>query len=386
MITNSARGVRVEDGGFGLGANTGIAINRNAFTGNSEYGVGNISAETAGLDAKCNWWGAGSGPGPVGPGTGDKINNTSPVDFSTWLGSSDLNGPCPAPTNNEVVKVTIDKFLDGVQATALNASSTAFSMHAIFPGGEGDFALGPVGFNNPNPYQAMTADMPLGSNYSTFENLATNCDAGNPYALVGYSVGDTLAEAEASTSPTTVVPNFMNLQGDKFIVVWNRTCQITPPTTLGQISGMKYNDLNRNGMKNTNEPGLAGWVIRLMSGNNVVATTTTDASGNYSFNNVSPGTYKVREIHQSGWKRMSKNPKPIVITTGSVVTDVNFGNAQKRKGEKDDTNQDDNRDDQSGNYYGGHGRSDYGNDQNRNDHGQGDQGNNGNGNDNHGRG
>ena len=131
---------------------------------------------------------------------------------------------------------------------------------------------------------------------------------------------------------------------------------------------MKYNDINRNGKKNTNEPGLQGWVIKLMSGNTVIATTITDASGNYSFQNVAPGTYKVRETHQKGWKRTSKNPKDIVIIAGSIVTDVNFGNAKIKKCEREDTDQDDNHNDQWGNYYGNYGRSNYENDQYKQDH------------------
>jgi hypothetical protein len=124
----------------------------------------------------------------------------------------------------------------------------------------------------------------------------------------------------------------------------------TPPSTTGTISGMKYNDLNRNGQKDVNEPGLAGWTIRLRSGNKVI-TTTTDVKGNYSFTDLQPGTYKVREVHQRGWKRMSKNPKKIVIIGGATVTDVDFGNAVKQKKEREDTDKDDNCNDESGYYY-----------------------------------
>jgi hypothetical protein len=72
----------------------------------------------------------------------------------------------------------------------------------------------------------------------------------------------------------------------------------------------------------------------------------------------------VREVHKNGWKRMSKNPKPIVIIAGSVVTNVDFGNAQKYKFEKEDTDKDDNRDEQNGNYFANHGKSNYGREQN----------------------
>ena len=59
------------------------------------YGIGNTDASIASLDATCNWWGSASGPGPVGPGTGSPV--TPNVDFSTWLTTSNLAGPCNGP-------------------------------------------------------------------------------------------------------------------------------------------------------------------------------------------------------------------------------------------------------------------------------------------------
>jgi hypothetical protein len=152
-------------------------------------------------------------------------------------------------------------------------------------------------------------------------------------------------------------------------------CNPNTPTT-GSIHGMKYNDLNRNGKKDEGEPGLAGWTIRLLLDDEVsvsgkdefIVSAITNADGSYTFNNIAPGTYDVREVHQKGWKRMSKNPKDIVIVGGSNVTDVNFGNAVKQKKDKEDDDKDDNRDDQHGHYYGNHGHSNYDKDQDSKDH------------------
>jgi len=38
-----------------------------------------------------------------------------------------------------------------------------------------------------------------------------------------------------------------------------------------------------------------------MQGGSIVATTTTDANGHYSFTNLVPGTYTVVEVQPSGW-------------------------------------------------------------------------------------
>lgn len=94
-INGGARAVRVEDAGYGLGNNSAITVNKNNVATDSEYGVGNTDATIANLDATCNWWGAASGPGPVGPGSGSPV--TTNVNFATWLTSTDLSGPCNGP-------------------------------------------------------------------------------------------------------------------------------------------------------------------------------------------------------------------------------------------------------------------------------------------------
>jgi hypothetical protein len=134
------------------------------------------------------------------------------------------------------------------------------------------------------------------------------------------------------------------------------------PAIPMSISGVKYNDLNRNGKKDIGEPGLGSWVVRLMHGNTLLSTTT-DANGNYIFSDLAPGVYVVRETHQTGWKRRSQNPKLILLSAGSVVTGVTFGNSLKLHSEKEDTAKGDDRVDQNGAYYTHHDTSNYETDQ-----------------------
>jgi len=68
-----------------------IHINFNNITGNSNFGVNN--SQLGILDATCNWWGAANGPGPVGPGSGDKVSTN--VDYTPWQTSS--GGACVGP-------------------------------------------------------------------------------------------------------------------------------------------------------------------------------------------------------------------------------------------------------------------------------------------------
>ena len=55
-------------------------------------------------------------------------------------------------------------------------------------------------------------------------------------------------------------------------------------------------DSNRNGVQDSGETGVAGVKVLLLdaSGNPTGASATTDASGNYSFTNLKPGTYSVQ--------------------------------------------------------------------------------------------
>ncbi len=96
----------------------------------------------------------------------------------------------------------------------------------------------------------------------------------------------------------------------------------------GSISGQKFNDLDGSGTKDLGEPGLSGWTINLDTDANgsVDATAVTDGNGNYSFINLEPDTYRIREVGQIGWTQMSANPVDIILVSGQTVTDVDFGN------------------------------------------------------------
>lgn len=73
------------------------------------------------------------------------------------------------------------------------------------------------------------------------------------------------------------------------------------PGAIASIAGTVYHDRNDNGVIDGGEEGIAAVVIRLMQGGTIVATTTTDAGGHYSFTNLAPGTYSVVEVQPSGW-------------------------------------------------------------------------------------
>jgi len=96
------------------------------------------------------------------------------------------------------------------------------------------------------------------------------------------------------------------------------------------ISGMKYNDLDGNGI-NDGEPGMEGWTIKL-TGNGLdnqamEKETATGADGSYRFEGLSPGTYTVSEVEQSGWKRTAPAEGSYTVSLSDAdVSGKDFGN------------------------------------------------------------
>src|SRR5438270_192150 len=69
------------------------------------------------------------------------------------------------------------------------------------------------------------------------------------------------------------------------------------------ISGRKFDDANGSGVDEPGKPGLGGWTIQLLdsTGLHVLRETTTASDGTYTFTNMAPGSYLVREVAQNGW-------------------------------------------------------------------------------------
>jgi len=101
----------------------------------------------------------------------------------------------------------------------------------------------------------------------------------------------------------------------------------------GYIMGFKFQDLNKNGVWDTNEADrrLGGVIIELLdAAGNVIKTTTTNSTGLYYFLDVSPGTYTVREQVPAGWVQTypgsNGGTHTVTISHGNNDAVLNFGN------------------------------------------------------------
>jgi hypothetical protein len=66
-----------------------------------------------------------------------------------------------------------------------------------------------------------------------------------------------------------------------------------------------WEDQDRDGVQDANEPGIPGVVVTLYDASGaVVRTATTDAAGHYMFEGVPPGTYTAGFSLPTGYERL----------------------------------------------------------------------------------
>ena len=75
-------------------------------------------------------------------------------------------------------------------------------------------------------------------------------------------------------------------------------CQTTCSGTLTALAGLGnyvWEDIDHDGLQDANEPVVPGVTVNLKdAGGNIIATTVTDANGEYYFLGLNPGTYSVQ--------------------------------------------------------------------------------------------
>lgn len=112
-----------------------------------------------------------------------------------------------------------------------------------------------------------------------------------------------------------------------------KTCTITNDDKPALLSGTKY-EVNAGATDGTNATGLPNWTICLDVNTNGRCdvgepTTFTDAQGNYSFDDLSIGSYGVIELglggSMDGWTQIFA-PQPVTLSLGDSSKGNDFGN------------------------------------------------------------
>jgi inhibitor of cysteine peptidase len=101
-----------------------------------------------------------------------------------------------------------------------------------------------------------------------------------------------------------------------------------PPPEPGSLSGTVFEDLDGDGARDTNEPGLSYVTVQLVdSEGNYLDGTYTDADGNYAFVDISPGSYVVTSFAADGYLLTlpADETHSVALGEGEELSSVDFG-------------------------------------------------------------
>ncbi len=109
---------------------------------------------------------------------------------------------------------------------------------------------------------------------------------------------------------------------------------ITVTGAFGALSGVKFEDMDGDGVRDDGEASLAGWTLYLDANDDGVldegeVSTVTGEDGAYSFTGLMPGQYVVREVARAGWIQTqpgANGARIVNVVSGETVTGIDFGN------------------------------------------------------------
>lgn len=226
----------------------------------------------------------------------------APVYVGSW-GSTSLSCKPSNPAAEPMGTYTYTRtFCAALNSTGnININVTAYDSCSVWFNG--------ILIGSSNRFAVTTASMPMDRTFAV--NVPVNIINGtNKLDVKLYHIGSPHPNIFSVTGGiNSTVPSNLALTSDN-------CC-----SAKGTISGHKYWDLNCNGKRNGGEPGVSGWVITLFTPSGGTLTTTTNASGYYSFNNLPFGNYTVVEGTQSGWLNSSTTSFSITpLGVGQTVT------------------------------------------------------------------
>ncbi|KRG63204.1 hypothetical protein ABB26_13070 [Stenotrophomonas humi] len=283
-----------------------------------------------------------TGSGTASNGAAPESSKIANIDLSKPGDTSTDNLFAEVPTNSGITgKVWLDANNDGVvdpgevgiagvemELTGSDINGNPITPITVTTGADGSYS-----FLNlpPGEYKVVEKQQPAD----------TNDGKTKPGNIGGTPVGNGSVEGSA----TAQNPSFIG-------TITVGVGQVSVENNFGEvpaasISGNVYNDSNDDGIRQPEEGGFANVTVELTGtddlGNPVTLTTTTDANGKYSFDNLRPGTYVVTEPNQPAETLNGKttagstggtgsNPSTttseitgIVLKPGDKSVDNNFG-------------------------------------------------------------
>ena len=142
--------------------------------------------------------------------------------------------------------------------------------------------------------------------------LRVSFDVGGTFDIANPWQSTSGAEFDAVNSPVTVPAGATQLTVQaisaggvlpaSFAWIGATLSLPNPPPVLAALGDFVWHDLDKDGIQDAGEPGIAGVTVNLLNcASTVLATTTTDASGLYGFSGLTPGGYSVQFVLPSGY-------------------------------------------------------------------------------------
>lgn len=153
------------------------------------------------------------------------------------------------------------------------------------------------------------------------------------YVSGSFTIGVEDATGEAQTYPasgadhTVAVTTGRTVSGVDFGVRTDAT----------RSNGVKFNDLDHDGRRDANEPGIAGvWIYVDLDNDGRIdlgePKAQTGSDGTYQLALTTPGTFMIREAVPAGWEQTlpggTTQAYQVSVTSGTLNLSLDFGNAK----------------------------------------------------------
>lgn len=262
-----------------------------------------------------------SGTGNIAGNATKNVTTTTPAVYDVAQGTYSVSEQAPAgwqQTGNTCSNIAITANNLSASCTITNTKLGSLTIvKDALPNDAQDFKFGVTGLGGGDFYLDDDGNATL-SNQKAFTGL-----------LPGqYSVTE---QSTPGWKLTSLVCDNSSVQGSTANVTLtagqNVTCTFTN-TKLGSLSGVKYT-ANANSSLG---PVLSGWTIYIDSNNNGQLdngeqSDVTDQDGAYSFSDLLPDVYVLREVLAAGWTQIF-GAGSVNLSSGQNSTGNNFGNFQ----------------------------------------------------------
>jgi len=296
--------------------------------GKGRYAFSSLCPGTYSVEIDESTLPAGVVRSPCEVGSPDRDSNCQPAtvvlaDFDSADGTIDFgyNTPCSASVGNFVwqdlnrdgIQDAGEPGIQGVSLTLRDANGSSAAMAVT--GASGDYSLGPACAGT-YTVELDAATLPPGL-------AASPVDQGDNDGF------------DSDASPVTVTFEEDDSQDVTVDFGFNSPC-------AGTIGDFVWQDLNRDGIQDSGEPGIQGVVLTLGDGEgSELAMTTTAGDGSYEFAGLCAGTYSLAfdsatlpaefiasATNQGGNEAFDSNPSPAtVVLAGDESADptIDFG-------------------------------------------------------------